>query len=154
MWDGPERGRVEGLVCTLGLEQCVRVLGHRLEQEMAQALSRAACLAMASERDGYGLVTVEAAARGTPSVVVAGPDNVAVELVQDGVNGAVTRSASPEDPAPALLRVIESGRGLRASTAERFAATSGPLSLERSLQVVLRSYGEAPAPQAAWLASA
>ena len=121
---------------------------------MAQALARAACLAMASEREGYGLVTVEAAARGTPSVVVAGPDNVAVELVQDGVNGAVPRSASPEDLASALLQVIDSGRALRATTAEGFAATSGRLSLERSLQVILRSYGEAPAPQAAWVASA
>ena len=70
------------------------------------------------------------------------------------MNGAVTRSASPEELAPALLQVIESGRAPRASTAERFAATSGRLSLERSLQVVLRSYGEAPAPQAAWVASA
>ena len=37
----------------------------------------------ASEREGYGLVVVEAAARGTPSVVVAGAENAAVELVDE-----------------------------------------------------------------------
>ena len=37
-----------------------------------------------SRREGYGLVVVEAAARGVPSVVVADPDNAATELVQEG----------------------------------------------------------------------
>jgi len=133
----------------------VATVGWLVRRACVRLPRRARCASrLHAEREGYGLVTVEAAARGTPSVVVAGPDNAAVELVQDGVTGAVARSASPEDLAPALLRVIESGRPLRASTAERFAATRGRLSLGRSLQVVLRSYGEAPAPQAAWVASA
>ncbi len=62
-----------------------------------------------SRREGYGLVVIEAASRGTPSVVVAGPDNAAVELVDDGVNGFVAASASPEDLAAAIVRVSDGG---------------------------------------------
>jgi len=41
-------------------------------------------------------VVIEAAAHGTPAVVVAGPDNAAAELVSEGENGFVAPSASPE----------------------------------------------------------
>ena len=63
-------------------------------------MARAACLATASEREGYGLVVVEAAAHGTPSVIVAGAENAAIELVDDGVNGVV----APDATARALRR--------------------------------------------------
>ena len=64
-----------------------------------------------SRREGYGLVVVEACAAGTPSVVVADPDNAATELIEEGVNGFVAPSASPEDLAAAILRVREAGPG-------------------------------------------
>jgi glycosyltransferase involved in cell wall biosynthesis len=142
--DGPARPGVEALVRKLGLAASVRVAGHRSEDEVASALARAACLATASEREGYGLVVVEAAARGTPSVVVSGPENAATELVQDGVNGAVAQSASPDHLAAAILRVVDAGPSLRMSTARWFSANVDKLSLERSLEAVLSSYGEEP----------
>ncbi len=138
--DGPERRNVESLVRQLGLDSSVRVLGARPEQEVAAALARAACLATASEREGYGLVVVEAAARGTPSVVVAGPENAAAELVTEGVNGAVASSPSPEDLGHAILRVVEAGQALRRSTAQWMAGNAATLSLERSLALVLDAY--------------
>jgi glycosyltransferase involved in cell wall biosynthesis len=141
--DGPERLRVEGLVRELGLQSCVHVAGHRPEDEISAALGRAACLATASEREGYGLVVVEAAARGTPSVVVAGPENAATELVTEGVNGAIARDASPQALAQALLRVLDAGAGLRESTSRWFAENAEGLSLESSLALVVRTYTEA-----------
>jgi glycosyltransferase involved in cell wall biosynthesis len=138
--DGPERPRVEALAHELGLACSVRVLGRRPEGEVGEAMKRAACLATASEREGYGLVVVEAAARGTPSVVVSGPENAATELVREGVNGAVAASATPEDVASAILRVIEAGPRLRTSTAEWFADNAPSLRLERSLELVLERY--------------
>ena len=47
-------------------------------------MASALCMVPPSRREGYGLVVVEAAARGVPSVVVADPDNAATELVQEG----------------------------------------------------------------------
>jgi glycosyltransferase involved in cell wall biosynthesis len=145
--DGPQRSRVETLIVDLGQTQSVRVAGHRPEEEVAAALARAACLASASEREGYGLVVVEAAARGTPSVVVAGPENAATELVHDGVNGAIARNASPEELADALLRVVDAGRSLRTSTSSWFATNAERLSLQTSLELVVHAYSETPEPR-------
>ena len=110
--DGPERDDVERLVVGLGLAERVRVHGQRDEAEVERAVASAACVATASEREGYGLIVVEAAARGTPSVVVMGPENAATELVVEGVNGAIAASAAPEELADALLRVFDGGAGL------------------------------------------
>ena len=141
--DGPERPRIEQLVQEVGLTSAVRILGRRGEDEVAAALARAACLATASEREGYGLVVVESAARGTPSVVVAGPENAATELVEDGVNGVVAASAEPAALAEALTRVVDAGPELRASTAAWFSDNVATLEIERSLELVLAEYAKA-----------
>ncbi len=85
--DGPTRPYVEELSRALGLDSSFVLHGRRPEEEVAETIARSACLVTASEREGYGLVVVEAAAHGTPSVVVEGPENAATELVRDGVNG-------------------------------------------------------------------
>lgn len=138
--NGPERGRVETLVQDLGLGGAVRLVGHRPEDEVSAALSRAACLATASEREGYGLVVVEAAARGTPSVIVAGPENGAVELVSEGANGAVAASAEPEELASAILRVLQAGPMLRESTTRWFEEHASRLCIDASLRLVSEGY--------------
>jgi glycosyltransferase involved in cell wall biosynthesis len=138
--DGPERVRIEELVRELGLEKQVLVAGRRPEEEVSRALARAGCLATASEREGYGLVVVEAAAHGTPSIVVAGPENAATELVEQGVNGAISPSAVPGDLAGAILDVLDRGVALRSSTARWFEDNADRLRLDRSLQLVLDEY--------------
>ncbi|MDQ6915046.1 MAG: glycosyltransferase family 4 protein [Actinomycetota bacterium] len=138
--DGPDRPALELAVREQGLEDVVRVHGFVDSDTVDRALRYALCMALPSRREGYGLVVIEAASVGTPSVVVAGPDNAAVELVEDGVNGVVAPSASPEDLAAAILRVREAGPALRESTAAWFAANAPRLSLESSLREVVRTY--------------
>jgi glycosyltransferase involved in cell wall biosynthesis len=103
-------------------------------------MRRALCMLVPSRREGYGLVVVEAAARGTPSVVVAGVDNAATELIEEGVNGTIAARAEPEAIAAAIVRVHEAGMALRESTAEWYAENTDRLSLASSLRVVLASY--------------
>jgi glycosyltransferase involved in cell wall biosynthesis len=86
------------------------------------------------------LVIVESAARGVPSIAVDGPDNAATELVDDGTNGAVAATAGADDLAAAIARVRDGGDELRTSTLEWFRRNAERLSLESSLQVVLREY--------------
>ena len=136
-----ERENVERLVVELGLAECVQVHGHRGEAEVEGAVASAACLATASEREGLGLIVVEAAARGTPSVVVSGPENAATELVAEGINGAIAASAEPEELADAMLRVLDGGAPLRASTAHWFMKNAASLRIERSISEVIESYG-------------
>jgi glycosyltransferase involved in cell wall biosynthesis len=103
-------------------------------------LARALCLLLPSRREGYGLVVVEAASVGTPSVVVAGPDNAASELVSEGENGFVAVTSEADELAAAIVRVSEAGQALRERTARWFAQNAQRLSLESSLQTVLDAY--------------
>jgi len=138
--DGPLRPYVEELARSLDLDSSLVLHGRRPEEEVAETIARAGCLVTASEREGYGLVVVEAAAHGTPSVVVAGPENAATELVQDGVNGVVSPDASPESLAEAMTRVIAAGPALRESTAEWFADNARTLTIDGSLELVVEDY--------------
>ena len=140
--DGPERALVRARVTELGLDGVVTVPGFVEPARIDAALRRALCLLLPSRREGYGLVVVEAAARGTPSVVVADPDNAATELIEEGVNDFVAHSASPADLAQAILRVRAGGDELRASTASWYAANARRLSLADSLERVAAAYGE------------
>jgi glycosyltransferase involved in cell wall biosynthesis len=106
---------------------------HCLENRQSEALVE----------QGYGLIVVESAARGVPSVVVAGPDNAATELVDEGANGFVSPSVEADDLAAALVRVYDAGPELRRSTLEWFRRNAERLSLERSLHTVLRQYASA-----------
>ena len=119
----------------------VDVPGFVSTGEVEELLGRALCMLLPSRREGYGLVVIEAAARGTPSIVVAGPDNAAVELISEGENGFVAPSAAPQDLAAAIVRVCHAGSGAATSTADWFAANAQRLSLGHSLEVVLEAYG-------------
>lgn len=140
--DGPERARAEEMAARLGVAEAVDCFGRRPQEELEDAFSRAACVASASEREGYGLIVVEAAARGTPSVVVAGPENASTELVLDGVNGAVAREATAESIGRSIVEVVDAGRALRDTTLEWFVDNAASLRSERSVELVTRSYGE------------
>jgi glycosyltransferase involved in cell wall biosynthesis len=134
---GPEFEKVQAAVVAAPM---VSAPGFAAADEVALALRTALCMVLPSRREGYGLIVVESCAVGTPAVVVDEPDNAAVELIADGVNGVIAASASPEDLAAAIVRVHELGFSLRESTAAWFAANARRLSLESSLETVLASY--------------
>lgn len=139
--DGPEREALLRLIEESGLDGAVRAPGFVARELVEDAVKRALCFVFPSRREGYGTVVVEAAAVGTPTVVVDAPDNAAVELVEDGVNGFVAKSAAPEELGNAIIRVHEAGPALRESTAEWFRRNRERLSLETSVERVLAVYG-------------
>jgi glycosyltransferase involved in cell wall biosynthesis len=141
--DGPERETVRALIASEGLSDVAAAPGFVDADVVEQALEHALCMVLPSKREGYGLVVVEASARGVPAVVVAGPDNAAVELVDEGENGFIAASADPEDLAAAILRVRDAGPELRARTAAWFARNATRLSLEHSLERVVAAYERA-----------
>lgn len=138
--DGPDRRTAEEEASRLGLGHAVTFRGRRPQSEVEDTFARAACVASASEREGYGLIVVEAAARGTPSVVVAGPENASSELIVNGVNGEVAAEATAASLGAAIVEVMTAGRPLRESTIRWFVDNAHELRLERSLDVVTRTY--------------
>ncbi len=138
--DGPERPRVEQLVRERRLGDVIDlpgfVDGEQIDATMAQAL----CMVLPSRREGYGMVVVEAASWGTPSIVVADPDNAATELVDDGENGIVAASTSADDLASAILEIHRQGMALRESTAAWFQRNAPRVALSRSVEQVAEIY--------------
>lgn len=86
------------------------------------------------------MIVIEAASAGVPSIVAEDRDNAATELVEEGVNGFIARSAAPEDLSAAIIRAIEGGLPLRQSTADWFRRNARRLSLGHALESVLESY--------------
>jgi glycosyltransferase involved in cell wall biosynthesis len=138
--DGPDRPEVLRQVAEHGLEDVVDVPGFVPEERIDAALRRALCLVLPSRREGYGLVVLEAAARGVPSVVVAGDDNAAVELVEDGINGFVSASGAAADLGSCVAEVVRAGNRLRGSTRAWFTERCDRLTIESSVAAIADSY--------------
>jgi glycosyltransferase involved in cell wall biosynthesis len=144
--DGPERPALVEAIAARGLGEVTEVRGFVESDEVEAAMRRALCHVLPSRREGYGMVVIEAASVGTPSVVARDPDNAAVELVEDGVNGVIAESAEPDALAAAVERVIDAGPALRESTADWFGRNARARSLDASLAIVAAAYaGEASA---------
>jgi len=138
--DGPQRDEVAALVAQHGLGDVVELPGFVDRERLDETMGRALCMALPSRREGYGIVIVEAAARGTPSVVVAGPDNAATELVEDGVNGIVAAGAEAQQLAAAFVEIHRRGLDLRRSTHAWFEANAPRISMDGSIRRVLELY--------------
>lgn len=137
---GPETGTLRAAAVQHG--ETVELLGRVPAAELDALLASAAVLVNPSRREGFGLIVAEASAHGTPSVVVAGEDNASADLVQDGVNGFVAASTSPEDLGRALVRAIAGGAELRASTSAWFSDARIRRGLNASIDELLRRYAD------------
>jgi glycosyltransferase involved in cell wall biosynthesis len=142
---GPDEGAVRDAIRHAGLDDSVELPGFVSEDTLADTLGRALCLVLLSRREGYGLVVVEAAAVGVPSVVLRHPDSAASELIADGINGFTCDSTNPREIASAILRVHDAGDGLRHATQAWFRANAGTLTMDAALPRLLGAYRGAPA---------
>ncbi|MFT3876817.1 MAG: glycosyltransferase [Propioniciclava sp.] len=134
---GPETDAVKRAARAAGVEDAVSFPGFVAEDELARMMGEASCLLNPSRREGYGLVVVEAAAHGTPSIVTAHPANASTELIAEGVNGFVAASASPEDLAEAIGRVHAGGEALRRSTRAWYEDAIRTRTIARTAQGIL-----------------
>ncbi|MFD4423055.1 glycosyltransferase family 4 protein [Agromyces sp. NPDC058484] len=130
---GPETEAARRAADAAGVAEVVRFAGRVPDAELERLLAAAAVLVNPSAREGFGLVVAEAAAHGTPSVVVAGDDNAAAELVVDGENGFVAASVAPAVLGEAIVRAVAGGAELRRSTSSWFERERTVRSLDRSV---------------------
>lgn len=131
---GPELDAVRQRIAFHGLEERIALPGFVDAAHLAERQSTAAVLVQPSEREGYGMVVVESAARGVPVVVIAGEDNAAVELVDEGENGFIAGSADAVELAAAIGKALASGEALRTRTRKWFAINQDRLSFAGSFQ--------------------
>lgn len=137
---GPDHAAVRARIAALGLAERIAAPGFAASDELEDCQRRAAVLVQPSAREGYGMVVVEAAARGVPVVVVAGPDNAAVELVDEGENGFVAAQPTPEALAGAIGAALAGGPALRARVADWYATNARRLSFASSFERILSAF--------------
>lgn len=133
--DGPSRPAVLRAIEAAGAAGFVDAPGFVSATEVQAALGQATCNLLPSRREGYGLVVIEAAALGTPTVTIAGPDNAAAELIDPGVNGFVVQRS--DDLAAAIAETHARAEELRRSTARWFAERAPALSAQASARTIL-----------------
>jgi glycosyltransferase involved in cell wall biosynthesis len=138
--DGPERPRLLGEIARLGLEGVIECPGFAPWERIDRALACAMCLLLPSRREGYGLVVIEAAARGTPSIVIRGADNAATSLIENGVNGFIAEVAQPAALAAAMVHAHAAGPALVQSTYGWFRDHADELSVDSSVRKIEAVY--------------
>lgn len=114
--DGADRPRLEALADSLGVGDRVHFLGFVSEDEKAALLARADVFAMPVRRvgnsiEGFGLVYLEAAWYGTPSL--AGRDGGAGDAVIDRVTGRLCDGADSASIAATLEAMLSDADALQ-----------------------------------------
>jgi glycosyltransferase involved in cell wall biosynthesis len=113
--------RYRQLVEDLNLGSNVTITGRVPQPEPYYAL--ADCFVLCSKHEGLPVTLIEASAAGLPLI---GTDVPGIsEVVEDGVNGYLTRSGDVDQLADAMLRMISTNRG------DSFAKASRELCVER-----------------------
>ncbi len=138
--DGPERRRLEGIAAECGeWRERIRFLGWRADaNEVLDALD---ILMAPSLWEGFGLVVLEAMARGIP--VLASHVASLPELVVDGETGLLVPPADVHALAGALARLL-SDASLRAQLGSAAGVRArDAFSLPRMIEETLEAYREA-----------
>lgn len=108
--------------------------GFVSETELRDLMARASAVVNPSRREGYGLVVVEAAASGTPTVLVADEGNASTELVQTDVNGFIAASVEPGPLGSAIAAAVAGGEALRRRTREWYSGAIRTRTIRRTVQ--------------------
>lgn len=118
--DGPERHRLEQRARTLGVADRVRFLPVRAQRELPTVYSAANALVLASSREGWPNVILEAMACGTP--VVATAVGGVPEILEDSIGGIVVSERSSRALAEAMRTMLADppDRGAVGRIAARF----------------------------------
>jgi glycosyltransferase involved in cell wall biosynthesis len=130
--DGVQANAVRAAIAECDVRDAVEMSGFAPWEEVSAAMLRARALVSPTTREGFGLVVLEAAAHGLPSVLVAEPDNAAVELIDEGRNGSVVADADPETQAAAVL-ALAAEPGIHDATRAWFEEASQRFSVPESV---------------------
>lgn len=102
--DGPLRANLEHQIQTLGLADCVRLLGFQTNPY--QYMAAADVFVLSSLYEGFGNVIVEAMACGAPVVATDCPHGPA-EILEHGKNGLLALPADADALARQLLKLLQ-----------------------------------------------
>jgi colanic acid/amylovoran biosynthesis glycosyltransferase len=103
--DGPERGHLESLAASLGIDSRVTFAGARGQHEIPAFYAAADLFCLPSFQEGVPVVLMEAMAREIP--VVATRVMGVPELVEDGISGVLVRPGHEDELAAAIDGLLD-----------------------------------------------
>jgi phosphatidylinositol alpha-1,6-mannosyltransferase len=122
--DGSFKPQLEMLVKNLGLEDKVKLLGRRSTEDVIAAMRLADLFVLPSStlpdsHEGFGIVYLEAAACGTPSLATRQAG--AVEAIGDGESGFFVDEPTIENIKDALQQFLKGDMNFNSQTCRHFA---------------------------------
>ena len=134
--------RVEAAVAKHGVSEQVKLLGHANDDDLAILYAAADAfvfplIEVHGDVEGFGMVAVEAAVHGTPTVAF---DCGGVsDAVAEGVNGALITAGNYTDFGQAITRVVQADmRDSASSFASQFSWDSYCAQVEQGIKRVLK----------------
>ena len=123
--DGDDRARLERLAADTGVADAVSFVGRVSEEELRAYYARCDAFVMPSEREGFGIVFLEAMAFSKP--VIAGRHGGAPEVVEEGATGFLVDAGDVERLTACIVELLSDsdlaerlGRAGRRRLEERF----------------------------------
>lgn len=148
--DGDDRPRLEALAAELELDATVTFRGALPRESLKTCYREADLFVLASRArphdvEGFGIVYLEAAAAGLPSLCSA--EGGATDAVADGVSGVVIPRSTPETIAEGILRFVRERDRISAERTRAFAEQfRWPIVAQRLRRTLLAAAGpHAPA---------
>lgn len=137
--DGDDRADVERFAAAHIPESGIRFLGRIPDDELASIYAQADIFAMPSKQEGFGLVFVEAMARGL--ACICGNQDASREVVEQGVTGFAVDPGSPAVIGQAIVQLLADDRlrarmGLAGWT--RYRACFTQEAVERRIEDAIR----------------
>jgi phosphatidylinositol alpha-1,6-mannosyltransferase len=152
--EGDDRNEIAALGAELGLGDRLLFTGAVSQAELDSWYRRAWVFAMPAEREGFGLVYLEAMARGLP--VVAGACGASLEIIDDGKSGFLVCPTDHQELAQRIVALFEDdrlraaiGRSGRARFAQHFGSDQFARRLYKALGVEPFAAEKPPAESAA-----
>jgi len=137
---GDDEPRLRARAAALGLGEAVTFEGAVDDARLAALYRDAACFAMPSRDEGFGLVFLEAMRAGTPCIAARG---AAEEIIEHGLSGLIVDPSDRDALASALVRLLSDGpardamgREAARRVAARFEAAHFAARLLRLLDLV------------------
>jgi glycosyltransferase involved in cell wall biosynthesis len=132
--DGPERGRLEKLAKKLQVYDRVDFVGNKNRNHVLQYMEKANVFAMVSSPETFGLVYIEAMAKGCITI---GSKGEGIDgVIEDGENGFLCKAGDVK----ALTSVLESILSLDKATKTRIISNAIDTARNLTQENVSREY--------------
>jgi glycosyltransferase involved in cell wall biosynthesis len=102
---GPEKNQLQSQIKSLKLSKNIRLLGSTTHQKAIKILFKSHLSSLPSVIEGFGLVTIESMAVGTPYVSSDIPPTR--EITQNGQGGFLFKPKNPRDLADKILKLLK-----------------------------------------------